>query len=194
MSTRSALFPRVAGLGVCALLAMTIMPSTSGAQQQLSPVEIASARSETENARADAFEEYARTLYSTPSRFLEAAQLHQRAAVIRGNDARAVASFRSAAWAYSASRNNGLATKMMVKAGEQAASAGMIEESANSYIDAALLAVADNREDKVPTLLSRMHTVLSAPLLPEERRAQILQRVRQDTRVAHLDTERRAEP
>jgi hypothetical protein len=83
---------------------------------------------------------------------------------------------------------------MMVKAGEQAAMAGRIEEAANSYVDAALLAVADNREDKVPTLLSRMHAVLSAPLLPEERRSQILQRVRDDTRVAHLDTERRAEP
>jgi hypothetical protein len=173
---------------------MTVVPSTSGAQQRLSSVEIAAARSETENARADAFEEYARTLYSTPSRFLEAAQLHQRAAMIRGNDARAVASYRSAAWAYSAARNNGLATKMMVKAGEQAAMAGRIEEAANSYVDAALLAVADNREDKVPTLLSRMHAVLSAPLLPEERRSQILQRVRDDTRVAHLDTERRAEP
>ncbi len=194
MSTRSALSPRVAGLGVCALLAITVVPSTSGAQQRLSSVEIAAARSETENARADAFEEYARTLYSTPSRFLEAAQLHQRAAMIRGNDARAVASYRSAAWAYSAARNNGLATKMMVKAGEQAAMAGRIEEAANSYVDAALLAVADNREDKVPTLLSRMHAVLSAPLLPEERRSQILQRVRDDTRVAHLDTGRRAEP
>lgn len=194
MSTRSALSPRVAGLGVCALLAMTIIPSTSGAQQKLSGVEIAAAQSETENARADAIEDRARELYSTPSRFWEAAQLHQRAAMIRGSDARAVASLRSAAWAYSAARNNGLATKMMVKAGEQAAMAGMIEESANSYIDAALLAVADNREDKVPTLLSRMYTVLSAPLLPEERRSQILQRIREDTRVAHLDTGRRAEP
>jgi hypothetical protein len=173
---------------------MAIVPSTSGAQQSLSPVQIAAARSETENARADALEDRARALYATPSKFRDAAQLHRRAAMIRGIDPRAVESFRSAAWLYSAAHNNGLATQMMVKAGEQAAMAGRLEDAANSYIDAALLAVADNREDKVANILSRMHVVLSAPLLPEDRRAKILERIQADSRVAKLDPERRVEP
>lgn len=194
MSTRSALSPRVAGLGVSALLAIFIVPSDAGAQQPLSPVQIEAERSASENARADTLEEWARALYSTPSRIREAAQLHQRAAMIRGNDVRAVASYRSAAWAYSAAGNNGLATKLMVKAAEQAAMAGRIEEAANAYVDAALIAVADNREDKVPTLLTRMHAMLSAPLLPEERRAKILERIESNSRVAKLDPGQRVEP
>lgn len=194
MTTRSAVSPRVAGLGVCALLAMFIVPSSAAAQQPLSPVQIEAERSASENARADTLEEWARALYSTPSRIREAAQLHQRAAMIRGNDVRAVASYRSAAWAYSAAGNNGLATKLMVKAAEQAAMAGRIEEAANAYVDAALIAVADNREDKVPTLLTRMHAVLSAPLLPEDRRAKILERIESNSRVAKLDPGQRVEP
>lgn len=195
MTTRFALpASRAVAVGACAVLASLILPRASGAQQPLSPVEIESARVQTENARADKLEEYARTLYSTPSRFREVAELHQRAAMIRGDDPRAVDSYRSAAWAYSVARNNRLATQMMVKAAEHAAKVGRIEQAANSFIDAALLAVANKREDKVPALLSRMHTVLSAPLLPEDRRTKILERVRGDTRVAHLDPSPRAEP
>jgi hypothetical protein len=159
----------------------------SAAQQRLSPVEVEAARSETENARADVLEDRARAMYSTPNKIRDAAQLHYRAAMIRGNDVRAVASYRSAAWAYNAANNKGLATKMMVKAAEQAAMAGRIEDAANSYIDAALIAVADNREDKVPTILSRVYAVVSAPLLPEEQRSKILHRIHGDSRVAKLD-------
>lgn len=178
---------RTMGLGLVALLGMTLAPSAAGAQQEFTPVEIAAARSETENARADALEEVARTMYATPRKFQEAAQLHSRAAMIRGADPKSVESLRSAAWLYSAARNNGLATQMMVKAGEYAAQAGRIEDAAHSYIDAALLAVADNREDKVPEILSRMRVVLSAPLLPANRRAKILERIESDSRVASLD-------
>lgn len=185
---------RGAGIGVCAVLAALIIPPVATAQQSLSAVQVEAERTRTENARADALEEFARTLYSTPWRYREAAELHQRAAMIRGDDPRSVDSYRSAAWAYSSARNNGLATRMMVKAAEHAAKVGRIEEAANAYIDAALLALANDREDKVPALLSRMHTVLSAPLLPEERRMKILARVGSDTRVARLDPQRRAQP
>lgn len=195
MTTRFALpLSRAVAVGACAVLASLILAPASRAQQSLSPVEIEAARAKSEIARADKLEEYARTLYSTPSRFREVAELHQRAAMIRGDDPSAVASYRSAAWAYSVARNNGLATQMMVKAAEHATKVGRIEQAANAYIDAALLAVANNREDKVPALLSRMHTVLSAPLLTEDRRTKILERVRGDTRVAHLDPSRRAQP
>lgn len=194
MSNRSALSPRVAGLGVCAMLALVIVPSDSAAQQPLSPVEIAAERSENANARADSLEEWARALYSTPSRFREAAQLHHRAALARGDDPRAAASYRTAALIYSAAKNNGLATKLMLKAGEKAALAGRIEDAANNYVDAAFLAVEDNREDKVAAILSRMHTVLNAPLLSEDQRLNILRRVNGDARVASLDAGRRVAP
>jgi hypothetical protein len=170
---------------------MAIVPSTTLAQQELSPVEVGAAQSVSENARADTLDEWARALYSTPSKFRDAAKLHQRAAMVRGEDPRAAASYRSAAWLYSAAHDDGMATKMMVKAADRAAESGRVADAANFYIDAALLAVADERYDKVPTILSRVHVVLSAPALAEEQRTEILRRIGGDTRVAHLDTGRR---
>ncbi len=187
-------FRRVARLGLAVVLATLIVPSASEAQQELSSVQVEAQRVENENARADKLEKYAVELYSTPSRFREAAKLHQRAALIRGTDPRAAASFRSAAFAYSAARDNGLAMQMMVKAGEQAALTGRIAEAADYYVDAALLAVEASREDKVPAILSRMYAVMSAPLFPDDRRTEILGRIRGDTRVAHLDPESRVAP
>jgi hypothetical protein len=184
---------RFMAAGACAVLASMVVPPVSGAQQSLSPVEIEAARVETENARADKLDAYALTLYSTPSMFREAAELHQRAAMIRGDDPRAVESYRSAAWAYNAAKNQGLATQLMVKAADHAAKVGRIEEAANAYLDAALLALAEKREDRALAMLSRMHTVVSAPLFPTDARSRIMERVRGDTRVAHLDAARRDE-
>jgi hypothetical protein len=168
---------RMAGVGACVVQVMMGAPAATAAQQRLTPVQIEVERSESENARADTVDEWARALYATSSKLRYAAQLHERAAMIRGDDVRAAASYRSGAWAYAAAGKNGQATKLMVKAAEQAARAGRIEEAANAYIDAALIAVADNREDKVPALLSRVHALLGAPSLSSDRRSKILERI-----------------
>lgn len=78
---------------------------------------------------------------------------------------------------FSAAGENGLARSMMEKAAERAADVGDVERAAHCLIDAALLAAASGREDRVPELLGRMHAVLSSPLLAEDRRSGILQRV-----------------
>jgi hypothetical protein len=183
---------RLAVIGAAAVLAAVLAPMVADAQQPLTPVEIAEAQSE--NARADALDALAQTMYSTPRKFREAARLHQRAAIIRGEHPTAAESYRSAAWAFAASGNGGLATQMMVKAADVAARTGRIEQAANSYVDAALLAVEDKRVDRVPTMLARVHTVLSAPLVPEATRAKILERIQGDTRVAHFDAARSTQP
>jgi hypothetical protein len=170
-----------------ALVVAVTIPSIALAQQPLSPVEIQADRAVRENARADTLEEIARSMYSNPRKFHEAAQLHRRAAMIRGDDPKAAESLRSAAWLYSAVKNNGLARQLMEKAAEKAAQSGNVELAANSYIDAALIALADNREDRVPVLLSRMHNVLRAPLLPQDKRAKILERIDANARIAQLD-------
>ncbi len=72
-------FPRAAALGAGALLVALTIPSVSAAQQPLSPVEIQVDRTARENARADSLDEMARSLYSSPRKFREAAQLHRRA-------------------------------------------------------------------------------------------------------------------
>jgi hypothetical protein len=173
---------------VLALLAILALPATVTGQQALSPVQIEARRASRAHERADLLEARAEQLRASPRWYLDAARLYRRAALLRGNDARAVNNFRSSAWMYSAAGNNGLAREMMEKAAEHAADVGGIEDAANAYIDAAFLAVASDRQDKVPALLGRMHAVLSSPLLPETRRASILQRIGENSEVARLDS------
>jgi hypothetical protein len=172
---------------LAAALSTALSPLELPAQQPLKPVEVGAERDRLENARADTLDAQARELYSKPHRYVDAARLHRRAAGIRGQDPRAVASFRSAAWLYSVAGMHGTAREMMELAADRAKSVGDIEAAANTYIDAAYLAIADGRDDQVPGLLTRMHTVMRSPLLPEERRATILRRIGDSPRLARLD-------
>jgi hypothetical protein len=180
-----------AGLGACVLIAAA---PTVGAQHQLSPVQIEADRLARQNARADTLEEQARTLYSNARWYVDAARLHRRAAALRGVDPRAVASFRSAAWLYSVAGIHQVARDMMEQAAERAKSVGDVEGAANSYIDAAFLAIASGREDQVPAILRRVHAVLGSPILPAERRASVLQRIGGASQLARLDSAVRANP
>lgn len=179
---------------VLALLAILAIPAAVTGQQALSPVQIEARRASQANERADLLEARAEQLRASPRWYLDAARLYRRAALLRGTDARAVGNFRSAAWMYSAVGNNGLASQLMEKAAERAAAVGGVEDAANAYIDAAFLAVASSREDKVPAILGRMHAVLSSPLLPETRRSSILQRIGEHSDVAKLDSAVRGRP
>jgi hypothetical protein len=173
---------------LAAALATSLLPLTLQTQQPLKPVEVAAERERLENARADALDEQARALYPHPHRYVDAARLHRRAALIRGQDPRAVTSFRSAAWLYSVAGMHGTARQMMELAADRAKSVGDIESAANTYIDAAFLAIADGRDDQVPGLLSRMHMVMQSPLLTADRRATILRRIGDSPRLARLDS------
>lgn len=178
---------RSAAVVVSAVLALAIVPPVA-AQQTLTPVEIEPARAHRANARADTLDARARDLYSRPRYYVDAARLHRRAALIRGSGPKAVASFRSAAWLYSAAGRHQVARSMMEEAAVRATALGDVESAANSYIDAANLAIAADSEDKVPEILARMHAVLGSPLLTEERRATILRRVGDAPQIAALDT------
>lgn len=165
--------------GTLALI-LTASLATSGDAQQplpLPPVQIEGTVASEQKTLADRLDAEAAALRGSPKRYFEAGQLHRRAALLRGNDSAAVSSFRSAAWMFSAAGENGHARVMMEKAAERAADVGDVERAANCLIDAALLAAASGREDKVPGLLGRMHALLTSPLLADERRSSILQRV-----------------
>lgn len=180
--------------GALVMLALLAAPVGAAAQQPLSTVEIEANRVSRENARADSLDERARALYGVSRWHLDAARLHRRAGMLRGNDPRAVSSFRSAAWMYSAAGDHALGRQMMETAAERAARVGDVEGAANAYIDAAYLAIASDRSDRVPEILGRMHAVLGSPLLPSERRTAILRRVGDAPAIAALDTTRGSRP
>ena len=195
MRTRSALpAPTLTGVGMSVLLALTAFAPTAHAQQTLSPMRIESDRVASDNARADSLEARAREMYSTSRWYIVAARLHRRAALLRGDDPKAVESFRSAAWLYSVAGKHQLAREMMENAAERATAFGDVEGAANAYIDAAYLAIESSRQDQVPDILARMHAVLSSPLLTESRRAGILKRIGDAPSIARLDTATHAKP
>lgn len=163
--------------GTLALVLTAAVAGAGDAQQPLPPVQVEGTTISEQKMLADRLDAEASALRGSPKRFFEAGQLHRRAAFLRGIDSAAVSSFRSAAWMFSAAGENGHARLMMEKAAERAAAVGDVERAANCLIDAALLAAASGREDRVPVLLGRMHALLTSPLLAEDRRAGILQRV-----------------
>ena len=180
--------------GALVMLALLAAPVGVAAQQPLSAVEIEANRVSRENALADSLDERARAMYSVSRWHLDAARLHRRAGMLRGNDPRAVSSFRSAAWMYSAAGEHSVGRQMMETAAQRAAAVGDVEGAANAYIDAAYFAIASDRPDRVPAILGRMHAVLGSPLLPSDRRTAILRRVGDSPAIAALDTTRRTTP
>jgi hypothetical protein len=137
-----------------------------------------------ENARADELEASAAALYNSPREWQTVAQLHRRAAGIRGDDPRAVQSWLKAAWAYSAVGDLGNAQAMMERAAERAAAGGDVGQAANSYVDAALIAVEEKRGDQVPGLLRKTLLLLGSPQFPADRRADVLWRMGGEAGVA----------
>src|SRR5690606_6216883 len=115
------------GAGAGALLALTILGTPLQAQQTLEPMRIESTRAASNNARADTLDARARSMYSQSRWYLDAARLHRRAARLRGDDPRAVDSFRSAAWLYSAAGKHQIARDMMESAAERATVVGDVE-------------------------------------------------------------------
>jgi hypothetical protein len=166
------------------LVLSALAPVPALAQQPLTPVRVHGEAATRNNARADTLEIHAVALYGVPREWRTVATLHRRAAELRGDDPRAAESFRLAAWAYSAARDLGMARQMMLRAAERAAGSGDIEKAAHSYIDAAFIAIDEERDDRLPDLLRKVRVLLDAPLLPAERRVTILQRVEGAPRLA----------
>ena len=185
-------------LGCIAALAITfasnVSPVLVSGQQVLKRAVIEADRDAKANARADTLEARARTMYSAPWLYVDAARLHRRAAGIRGSDPRAIASLRSAAWLYSVAGKYGVARGVMEDAAERAKAVGDVESAANSYIDAAFLAIADGRADQVSGILTRTRSVLRSPLLSDVQRASILQRIGESPQLAKLDSTRKDKP
>lgn len=169
-----------------AILALGATPVAARAQQALDPVQVRAAASSTANPEADAIAREAADRYGTPKRWREAARLHRRAAEIHGDDAQAVPQLRMAAWLYSASGDLASARSMMERAGDRAAAVGDIDAAANAYVDAALFAIEEGRDDRLPALVQRARVLADAPLLPQTRRAAILQRIDGSPRLASI--------
>ena len=186
-TTRTGSATRIhATFAAVAILAVAATPEQAHAQQALEPVKVHAPTSKIANPSADALAAQASEQYASPKRWREAARLHRRAAELHGQDPQAVPQYRMAAWLYSAAGDLANARAMMERAGERAAAVGDIDAAANAYVDAALFALDDGRDDRLPALVQRARVLADAPLLPETRRTAILQRIDGAPRLAAI--------
>jgi hypothetical protein len=171
-------------LSVLAAPLALLVPADATAQRVHTPPTVVVNATTRDNARADTLDRWAESMYGTRWQWPRAARLHERAAALRGDDPRAVQSWRMAAWLYGATGDHGRGRTMMERAAESAAAGGDVERAANAYIDAALIAMEDGRADKATGLLRRTRVVLGSPLLPLDRRGAILRRIGEEPRLA----------
>jgi len=161
-----------------------LVPAATAAQHVFTPAPVVVSAAARDNARADTLEGWASSMYGKRWQWPHAARLHERAAALRGDDPRAVQSWRMAAWLHSADGNHGRGRAMMERAAASAIAVGDVERAADAYIDAALIAMEGGRADKATGLLRRTRVVLGSPLLPLERRGAILRRIGDEPRLA----------
>jgi len=117
-------------------------------------------------------------LYETPSRWEEAGQLHERAAkVLPKNDAAAYFGFQRAAVLYFYAGESARARKTMERAAEVAEATGDVLTAANTWVDAAFLAVAEGYAGKKREFVGNARAIAASELLNDADRESILARI-----------------
>lgn len=117
-------------------------------------------------------------LYETPSRWAEAAELHERAAkVLPKNDAAAFFGFQRAAVLYFYAGESAHSRKSMERAAEVAEATGDVLTAANAWVDAAFLAIAEGYAGKKREFVSNARALAGSDLLDDADRAAIIARI-----------------
>lgn len=117
-------------------------------------------------------------LYETPARWEEAGQLHERAAkILPRNDAAAFFGFQRAAVLYFYADEPARSRKTMERAAEVAEATGDVLTAANTWVDAAFLAVAEGYAGKKREFVRNARALAASELLSETDRQAILARI-----------------
>lgn len=117
-------------------------------------------------------------LYETPSRWAEAAELHERAAkVLPKNDAAAFFGFQRAAVLYFYAGDTARSRKTMERAAEVAEATGDVFTAANTWVDAAFLAIAEGYAGKKREFVRNAEALAGSALLSDADRGAILARI-----------------
>ena len=163
---------RIIALSACLVLVAPVARA-QGAQR----VPITSGASARDHARADELERRVQPLLQLKSKWGEAARLQQRAAMLRGDDPRAVMSLRHAAFYNEAVGHHTIARTLMERAAACAEENGEVALAAESLIDAAFLAVEERRSDLVPDFVRRARRLTASSHLRPDVRDALLARL-----------------
>ncbi|MGD8495198.1 MAG: hypothetical protein PVF05_03350 [Gemmatimonadales bacterium] len=160
--------------GLAATAALFIVTATAKAQEremyELPALEVTAFQSP--------LNRQAMELYETPSRWAEAAELHERAAnVLPKNDAAAFFGFQRAAVLYFYAGESAHSRKSMERAAEVAEATGDVLTAANAWVDAAFLAIAEGYAGKKREFVRNAEALAGSELLSDADRASIQARI-----------------
>lgn len=162
--------PRISA--VVAMAAIIGLPAAGGAQVSIA---LASADGA---ARADALHVRAEALYEHPDRYAEAALLMRQAARLRpAGDVVAVDELVQSGRLYAYAGDRAAACASMEEAAERALEGGDVMTAAHALIDAAFLAIAQQKWHDVEELSSRAEVLAGSPLLSGRQRTAVLKRI-----------------
>lgn len=117
-------------------------------------------------------------LYELPDRWIEAARLHERAArQLPKKDAGQYFGFRQASLLYFYSNDLGSARRAMQRAADVAEATGDVLTAAQTWVDAAFIAVAEGYGGKHREFVANARELAASELLLEVERAAILERI-----------------
>jgi len=162
------------GTGALALIAMAAMPASAGAQDhemfELPAIQV--------EAFQNPLHVAAMALYETPARWVEAGELHEAAAKeLTKNDAGQFFGFHRAALLYVYAGETGRSRRAMEKAASVAEATGDVLTAANSWVDAAFIAVAEGFAGKRRAFEAKARSLAGSALLSADERAAILARI-----------------
>ncbi|HEX6557854.1 MAG TPA: hypothetical protein VF021_00285, partial [Longimicrobiales bacterium] len=171
--------PQLITLGVVALslTALRSLGAQTAAQALAAPPEFSSRSAEYEQRAVD--------LYSDITRAAEAARLHRWSAQLRAdNDPEAVESLAMAARLFGYAHQTKQARKTMEEAAERALGMGDVARAARAYLDAAFYAVELKQNTDIARLGRKALLLAGSPVLTDEQRKSITDRIRVDARLA----------
>lgn len=174
---------RAHALVAAAGVALALIPATVIAQQPMPSVVVA-ATAKPDLARAAQLEAEAAREEVSPKRWRDAASLYRRAAELHGATPEAVTLYKRAAWLYSAAGDHGKGRQQLERSARIALDRGDVVLAANTLYDAALMAATGRDIRATDETLGRLQVLLAAPLMPDDVRAGMKERLTTPARLA----------
>ena len=168
---------------VAAGVAFAFVPVAASAQQPI-PGVVVETTAKRDLSRAEVLETQAAFEERTPKGWRDAASLYRRAAELRGNSPEAAVAHQRAAWLYSAIGNHGKGRQELERSARIALDRGDVVKAANTLYDAALMAATGRDVRATDQTLQRLEVLLDAPLMPDDVRTTIKQRLTEPARLA----------
>jgi hypothetical protein len=163
--------------------ALAFAPAAAAAQHTI-PAVVVEAASDPDLQRAAKLEAQAALEEASPRRWKDAATLYRRAAELHGETLEAAALYQRAAWLYTATGAHATARRQLERSARIALDRGDVVRAAGTLYDAALMAATDRDVRATETTLQRLEILLAAPLMPDDVRASMKQRMAEPARLA----------